>query len=102
MAIQNTTLTTSTASIVDSTGERAVTAIYFYNSDSSAVTIDLYAVPDGDTAGNGNKIYGNLTIEPTDTYIIDTEKLIFADGDSLHASANVANVVITTTSFTAI
>lgn len=102
MAIQNTTLTTSPASIIDSTGERAVTAIYFYNSYSSAVTINLHAVPTGGTAGGENKIYGNLIIEPTDTYIIDTEKMIFADGDSLYASANVANVVIATTSFTAI
>jgi hypothetical protein len=102
MAIQNTTLTTTPVSIVDETGERAVTVVYFYNSDLTAVELTVHAVSNGDTAGNENKIYGGLTIESTDTYIIDTEKLLLNDGDTLYASANVANVVIATASFTAI
>lgn len=102
MAIQNTTLTSAAQSLIGTTGERAVTVIYFYNSDVSSVTIDLHAVPSGDSADSGNKIYGNLIIEPTDTYIVDTEKLLLDDGDSLWAAANTGNVVIATVSYTSI
>ena len=103
MAIQNTTLTSSPQALINDDGERAVTVIYFYNSDPSPVTIDLHAVPSGGSASNDNKIYGNLTIEATDTYIIDTEKLLLDDGDALWGSATGnANVVVATVSYTAI
>lgn len=102
MAIQNTKLTTTAQQIVDPTGERAVTAIYFYNSNTTTVELTVHAVVSGGSASNDNKIYGNLAIGPSNTYIVDTEKLILNNGDSLYALANVANVVIATASYTVI
>lgn len=95
MAIENTTLTSSLSEIItDLTGERAVTVIYLYNSDADLRTVNLHAVPSGDSAGAANKFYGDLAIEPGDTYVVDTEKLLLADGDTLWASAD-GNVVAT-------
>lgn len=99
MAITNTTLTTSAAALIDTSGEKAVTVIYFYNSSAGPVSINLHAVASGDTAVDGNKFYGNLVIETTDTFIIDAEKLLLSDGDDIWASANVDGVVHATVSY---
>jgi len=99
MAITNTTLTTSAAALIDVAGEKAITVIYLYNSSTGSVSIDLHAVVDGDTATEGNKFYGNLIIEATDTYVVDTEKLLLSDGDDIFASANVGGVVHATVSY---
>ncbi len=79
--------------------DRAVSVIYLYNSHSAPVTVDLYAVPAGSTLGNEHKIYGALTITANDTFIVDTEKMIMADGDALYASATEADVVRATVSY---
>lgn len=99
MAITNTTLTTSAAALLDVAGEKAITVIYLYNSSSGAVSVNLHAVADGDTAADSNKFYGNLIIEATDTYVVDTEKLLLSSGDDIFASANVDGVVHTTVSY---
>lgn len=101
MSIENTVLTSTPLPIISNTnGERAVTVIYLYNGDSSMRTIDLHAVPLGGTPGAGNKFYGNLSIEPGDTYILDTEKLLLDDGDTVYALASEDNVIIATVSYT--
>lgn len=99
MAITNTTLTTSASALIDAAGEKAITVIYLYNSSGSAVSVNLHAVASGDSAGDSNKFYGNLVIETTDTYVVDTEKLLLADGDDIFASANVDGVVHATISY---
>jgi hypothetical protein len=45
----------------------------------------MYCQDDGSTTTptENNKIYNQLTIQATDTYIIDTEKLILANGDKI-------------------
>jgi hypothetical protein len=101
MSIANTTLTSTPAPIISNTvGERAVTVIYLYNGDSTMRTIDLYAVPSGDSPSDGNKFYGALSIEPGDTYILDTEKLLLDNGDTVYGSASADDVVVATVSYT--
>ena len=100
MAIQNTTLTSTAADILPSTGNRAITVMYFYNSDASTVTINLFAVPNGETLGAEHTIYGQFEVLSNDTLVVDTEKLLLDDGDALRATATTDNVVHVTCSYT--
>ena len=66
--------------------DTAVTSIHLCNITSADATINIYLLPnDGSTAGatENNKIYNTLTIQGTDTYVIDTEKMIMSAGDKL-------------------
>ena len=102
MAIQSTTLTSTATSILPDSNSRALTVVYFYNSDTSAVTINVHAVPSGDTAGLTNTIYGGISVNAGDTLIIDTEKVLLDDGDKIQATASTDNVVFVTCSYTEI
>ena len=95
MGIRNTSLTGTISSILTSTGETAVVSAYFCNPTTANVEITVYAVGSGDTAGVTNKIYSNLTVTANDTYVLDTEKLILSDADSIQASGDgiVATVI---------
>ena len=69
------------------TADTAVTSIHLCNITSSDATVDIYLLPnDGSTTTptENNKLYNTLTIQATDTYIIDTEKLILGNGDKLY------------------
>ena len=100
MAIANQSLSdTLSLPLFDTTGDRAVTAIYFYNSHTSTVKIDVHVVPFGSTPGPANKILGSLAITSGDTYIIDSEKLILGDGDGIYCASDTPGVVIATTSY---
>jgi hypothetical protein len=66
--------------------DTAVTSIHLCNITATAATVNIYLLPDdGSTAGptENNKIYNTLSISATDSYIIDTEKLILSAGDKI-------------------
>ena len=72
--------------VYTATADTAVTAIHICNITGADATINIYVLPsDGSTTTptENNKIYNQLTIQATDTYIIDTEKLILANGDKI-------------------
>jgi hypothetical protein len=96
MAIQSTTLSTTTQPIYTSVGTNAVVVAYFCNTSVNPVTISAHAVKSGLTANVSNIIYSNVNITAGDTYVVDQEKLILDDGDSLHAVASEADVVVVT------
>jgi|TARA_B110000240_G_C13488925_1_gene448733 hypothetical protein len=100
MAIQNTTLTSTAQNLLPTSGVRAVTAVYFQNNHSGAVSVDIHVIPSGTTAANSNRIYKEVSIATGDTLIISTEKIILATGDMLQATASVDNVVFATSSYT--
>lgn len=102
MSIANTTLTTEATPVYTSTGSSATTAIYFHNINGSAQTFNLYVVPNGQTVGNVHKIYGTKSVSSNDTYIIDMEKLLLDNGDSLYANASANSAIVTTISYTSI
>lgn len=85
MALTSTVLTTSTASVFTSDGENAITAIYLCNTGDTAVQFNIHAVPNGTTASDSNLIYYHVPLAGNDTYVIDSEKLILEDLDSLQA-----------------
>ena len=73
--------------IFEATADTAVTSIHMCNITSSNATINIYLLPeDGSTTAptEENKIYNTLTIKATDSYIIDTEKMILGNGDKIY------------------
>ena len=73
--------------IYEATADTAVTSIHMCNITSSNATINIYLLPeDGSTTAptEENKIYNTLTIKATDSYIIDTEKMILGNGDKIY------------------
>ena len=86
----------------EATADTAVTSIHLCNITSSDATIDIYLLPnDGSTTvpTENNKIYNQLTIPATDSYVIDTEKMILANGDKIYVqNADSTGQVIVTVS----
>ena len=73
--------------VFTATADTAVTTIHLCNISSAAdASVNIYLLPsDGSTTvpTENNKLYNQLTVQATDTYIIDTEKLILANGDKI-------------------
>ena len=102
MALAQAQLGTSVTTIYTSSGDSATTCIFFCNTNGTAETIDVYAVPSGGTAGVLNQIIDTLTINSGDTYIMNIEKLVLANGDSIQAVATTGSVVTATVSYVSI
>jgi len=84
MAIAQATVTTAGADIYQSSGSSATTAIFLMNNAVAARTVQIYVVPNGGSVGTTTKIIKDLVIDAADTYIINTEKLVLANGDKIH------------------
>ena len=103
MSIVNATLTNSTATAVyTSAGNSAVTTMYLCNKTATATTINLFVVCSGFEANGVNIVYSNLSIAGNDTYVIESERILFNNGDLIAANASAASAVVVTTSFTGI
>lgn len=76
----------------------AVTTMYFCNRSAGTTTFNLYLVPVGGNADINNVAYSNKTITAGDTYIVDWEKLVLANGETIRANANVGNAIVATVS----
>jgi hypothetical protein len=97
MAISNTLLTTVASNIYVSSGNTVVSVMYFCNTDASARTLNLYAMPSGSLVANSTvQIYNTVTVAAGDTLVVDMEKLVLSNGDILQANAS-ANTAITAT-----
>lgn len=99
MAINNAALTTTASSIYTSTNNSAIVTIHLCNYSDSTQTVNVFIVPSGTIANTTNMIYSNLQIAPTNTYIINSEKFILSDGDSIRANCNAAGTVSVTVSY---
>ena len=90
MAITQRLATTTTGAldfVFQASADTAVTTIHLCNITSNDATINIYLLPsDGSTnvPTENNKINNSLTIQGTDTYIIDTEKMILSSGDKIY------------------
>lgn len=93
---------TNTTIVYTSTGNSAITTAYLCNTSGSAVQANIYAVPSTATANVKNQIYSNLTVAGYDTYVMEWERLLFNNGDTLQIKPTVANAVSVTISFTGI
>ena len=99
MAIQNTVLTSGSASsIYTSSGASAITTIHLCNTTGATVTCNVYIVPSGGTASAGTAIYTNLSVTAQNTYIVYAEKFILANGDAILANCTAGSSVTATVS----
>ena len=82
-----TTTTTALDFVFQASADTALTSIHLCNVTSNDAVVNIYLLPsDGSTTvpTENNKIYNSLTIQGTDTYVIDTEKMILASGDKIY------------------
>lgn len=98
MALANITLGTTPTTIYTSSGQSAITLVYFCNRSLSPITFTVHAVSNGDAATLSNIIYYEVQLAPTDTYVLDTERLILDSGDSIVAIASHIDSVSVTVS----
>jgi ribosome-binding ATPase YchF (GTP1/OBG family) len=95
MAISNTLLTTSISNVYVSSGNSVISVMYFCNTDATAKNINVYAVPNGTSTVDANvQIYKDVQIASGDTFVVDMEKLVLANGDTIQANAS-GNVTAT-------
>ena len=99
MALSQATLTTSASTVFTSSGNNAVTAMYLCNYSASDRTATIYLVISGGSAGNSNMIYKEIPIAAGDTYIIDTERLVLGNGDTIQALASSSTSITMTVSY---
>lgn len=88
MAITNFTPTTDTSNpAYTASNTVAVTVMYLCNTNTTTpggdATVNVYVVPNGETVGVQHKILSDLTVRGSDTYVMDTEKLILDNGDRI-------------------
>lgn len=102
MALAQAAVGTTATVIYTSSGETVTTNIMLMNNGGSAVVVQIFAVPNGQSAGNSTKIIKDLTIDAADTYILNTEKFVLADGDTIQVTCDTASSVFATTSFVGI
>lgn len=99
MALSQLTLTASATAVYTSSGNSAVTTMYLCNYSATDRTVTIYLVQSGGSAGNTNIIYKDVPIAAGDTYIIDTERLVLGDADSVRALASGTSSITMTVSY---
>jgi len=102
MAIAQQLVSNSATTIYTSSGNSATTVIFFMNDDASARTLDVYVVPNGGSAGTSTQIIKNLSIDAADTYILNIEKIVLSNGDTIQATASAINSIYATVSYVGI
>ena len=102
MAINNTLVGTSATAVFTASGNQATTAIFFMNENGGTRTLDVHLVPSGGSAGVTNKILKAISVTAGNTYVINTEKIVLANGDSIQAIASHVDSIHATVSSVAI
>ena len=102
MAITNASITTTVGNVFVSVGNTAITTAYLCNPTGSPITANLYLVPTGASLAANCQIYSNLSIASYDTYILEWERILLSDGDTLQANASAASGLVATVSYTGI
>lgn len=100
MAIQSTYLTsTSITQVFSATAQTAITTAIFCNVNTvTDVTINVFAVPSGGAALPQTQIMKEVPLTGGDTFVLDTERLVLEQNDSIWAQASTSNCVTVTVS----
>jgi len=104
MAITNTQLTTSgnpPVQVYKAVGQNALTTVFFCNTSTVATaTLDVYVVSDasGLSAGPATQILSAVPVPPSETFVMDSEKIILENNDLLLVRTDTANAVTVTVS----
>ena len=87
--------------VYESAGQNAITSMMFCNTTTNSLaTIDIYVVSDasGYAPGPQTQILKAIPIPPTETFVMDSEKFILEDLDTIHVKSDVANAITVTIS----
>ncbi len=100
MSITNALVASGSATaIFTATSQVAITTIIFCNTTGATpATLDVYAVPYGSNAVPTTQIMKSVSIPPTETFVLDTERLILENGDKIFAQASVSSTISATIS----
>lgn len=101
MAITNTTLSsTPTTMLTVPVGSRyAVITALACNTASTTADLTLHFLLSGQTPNNQNTILKNLTIQPSDTFTFNAERIILEEGDSVVCTASANSAINVTLSY---
>lgn len=102
MALAQATLTTGYVTQYTSSGDSAITTIHICNTSGGAIEFDLCIVPSGGSASDSTIAYKTVSVAATDTFVIDTEKLVLGNGDFIAAKDNTGSVTVMTISYVSI
>ena len=98
MAISQATVGTSATTLFTSVGNNATTAMFFMNDNGSTRQLTVFIVKSGGTAGATNTITKAIDVTGGNTYVINTEKIVLANGDTIQALASHAASIHATVS----
>lgn len=102
MSISSQTIGAITPTTVyTSSGASAITFLSLCNTSASVVTVDVYIVKSGFSAGSTNIFVSQLAINAGDTYIVyrGSEKLLLDSGDFISVAPSAASVVTAIVSY---
>lgn len=103
MAIQSSLINSAATPISPSLGSSyAITVMMFCNLNTSIEYIDVHVVASGDSPTDTNKVVYQAPIDPNDTFIFSTERLVLDAGDRIYASTTTASQVSVTVSYVTI
>jgi len=88
--------------IYTSSGDSAVTSMFFCNTDSNDIDVTVFIVPSGQTLGDEHTIMKTLSISTTDTFAFGSERILLGNGDTIQAFASTTNKVSAVISYTGI
>ena len=115
MAITNNFIDATLTTLYTSTGDTAITSMIFCNyADTDNIVgagnvltdadtfLDLHVVPNGSSASDENKILHQLKIPGGETFIMDTERLVLENGDTIVAQTTSPATISATISSVAV
>ena len=85
-----------------STNNTAITVIFFCNTTGSDATLSVNVVQSGGSAGATNQIIKDLTIPGGDTYIMNAEKMVLGNADTIQAISGTSNAITASISYVSI
>ena len=94
MSIINNLLTTTASNIYVSSGNSVVSTMYFCNTYTAAVYLNVYIVPAANVGlpvTIANQIYSNIQLASNDTYVADWEKISLGAGDMIKANVSLTS-----------
>jgi hypothetical protein len=98
MTIRNTQIATIPTQIFLADGQQAITTMIFCNITTQTNLLSVYAVPFGSNADITTQILQDVEIPPAETFVMDTERLILEDNDSIFALSLFNNGITATIS----
>lgn len=74
------------SALITASGNIAVTTMYLCNKSAEAISVNIFLTPNGGDDYGNNIIYSNLTIQAQDTYVLENERLLLSNGDSVRGN----------------